>query len=255
MIDEKNPASNTEVEKGQETPPPIDEIFDESQDNNAEPNKTSKDETHVPSKEENSHYAEKRKQKEEEEKIKQARNKGMIEGLGGVNPYTKAPIEDDEDLQIYLLQKKMEEQGLDPVNIADFNKFQKQEKKKEEETFLLQKQKEKEEELKVKTDIDEFNTKHPNIDLNELFNDELFKLIARNNVGLVPLAKIYEDYEAIMGKLEKSKIAFLKREEARKQSAVGTKSEDAEGEIKTNKSFAEMSSEEFATYKKKHGLA
>lgn len=74
---------------------------------------------------ENAYYAQKRREaekaaKEKAEKENQdelqrkAYNKGFIAAIGGLNPYTKEPIEDDYDLEVYQEMKKLDDAGENP---------------------------------------------------------------------------------------------------------------------------------------------
>lgn len=74
---------------------------------------------------ENAYYAQKRREaektaKEKAEKENQdelqrkAYNEGFIAAIGGLNPYTNEPIEDEYDLEVYREMKKLNDAGEDP---------------------------------------------------------------------------------------------------------------------------------------------
>ena len=81
----------------------------------------------------NAEFARKRREAEEaqrraeQQRLQQeAYNRGKIEGIGGVNPYTKEPIEDEEDLHDYEVMKRLDEEGKDPI--AEFPKVVREER-------------------------------------------------------------------------------------------------------------------------------
>jgi len=74
----------------------------------------------------NAEFAQRRRNAEAAQRAAQERlrqeafNQGKIAGIGGINPYTKEPIEDEEDLHVYDLMKQLDSEGKDPI--AEFPK-------------------------------------------------------------------------------------------------------------------------------------
>lgn len=153
------------------------------------------------SKEERALHAQKRREaeqraKEIEEAKHQAKMEGLKEGLGGKNPYTDSPIEDEIDLQTYLTMKEIEKSGGDPV--MDFAKYSAA-KRREEAKAAAEKSKQKD---WYAADREDFRKAHPEITdevMEELLRDEAFSAFADKMVGKVPLKDIYDSYTTVRG--------------------------------------------------------
>ena len=61
--------------------------------------------------------------REREEEKTQAYQKGLVDAVGGVNPYPNCKIEDAVDIQEFLAMREIEQSGGDPI--ADFASFSK----------------------------------------------------------------------------------------------------------------------------------
>ena len=157
---------------------------EEKKDENKKPQKTNAD------------YARERRKAEQEAAVKKAKYEGIIEALNGENPYTHEKMEDDADVQEYLTMKEIEKKGLDPV--ADYSKHLKA-KAKEKEKALKEKASEEEWVQKDKAD---FATKHPDVNLADLVEDDSFKSFALGKVGKMSMDKIYTDYQTFIAKIE-----------------------------------------------------
>lgn len=144
----------------------------------------------------NSDYARERRQKEHELALKKARNEAIIEALNGINPYTQTALEDDEDIQEYLTMKEIEKKGLDPV--YDYSKHIKSKAKEE----IKKSQEIQNESEWINKDREDFIAKHPDINLNEIIEDELFRTFAIGKVGKMSMDKIYTDYQSFVAKSE-----------------------------------------------------
>ena len=60
---------------------------------------------------------------------KQAELRGIRKALP-TNPFTDEPMATDEDVEMYLMQKEMEKEGLDPNSLKDYKTYQAREKRK-----------------------------------------------------------------------------------------------------------------------------
>lgn len=144
----------------------------------------------------NAEYARERRKAEQEAAIKKARNDAIIEALNGENPYTHEKMEDDADIQEYLTMKEIEKKGGDPI--ADYSKHLKAKAKEKE---RASKEKINQEEW-VQKDKSEFAAKHPDVNLNDLIEDDQFRTFALGKVGKMSMDKIYTDYQTFVTKIE-----------------------------------------------------
>lgn len=171
-------------------------------------------------KEKNAREAAKRREAEKQAAVKEARFNAFIEATGGKNPFTDEEIKDEADLDEYLLMKKIEKAGDDPIQ--DYHKYLKEERKN------AKNQPKKRDEDWNRKDWQNFTTKHPDITLKQLEGDKKFLAFAKNRIGEEPLADIYDEYaELFLGdtKDDKAKQEALKkkaREEANKKASPGS---------------------------------
>ncbi len=168
--------------------------------------------------------------------------KGIIESLGGVNPYTNEKIEDDIDLNIYFKMKSLAEQGsADPKAdfYKEFKRTQKEEIAKKQESENIQK--------KVDEDIRSFKEKNPDVDFEKLINDEDFLDYADGKLGNKPLTEIYDKYLNFTAKRDEKSRKNIKdklvNEAARIDSSVADSESSSTG--KTKVSYLDMSDEDF----------
>lgn len=152
------------------------------------------------SKKDNERFARERREKEAKEReIKEverkAYEKGLVEAVNGVNPYTNEPITDSHDIQEFLTMREIDRKGLDPI--ADYHKYLKQQAKEKENKQELNTRKEKDADW-FRNDLQDFNTKHPDISLEKLQADTRFVKFSEGKVGNVPLSKMYEDYTSLI---------------------------------------------------------
>lgn len=193
------------------------------------------------SKEENAKFAKERREREKARKEKQeqeleskrqqelekVRFEATKKALGGVNPYTKAKLEDDYDLQEYFTMKEMEEKGLDPIQ--DYSKYIKESRRNQDKQQTLEAEKKSKEEWIAK-DRDEFADKYPDVDLNELVKDEMFKKFAYGKVGNVSMAQIYEGYLDMKSEIDKEVKKQTARLVANQKSSPGALKDNSEVE-------------------------
>jgi len=198
-------------------------------------------------------FAEKRREKERkerearEQKIKEdAKIEGKLEVLK-VNPYTDEKIIDDEDLKIYEIQKKLEEEGLDPVNdlpkrLAEINRKQKESAKAEEE-------KQKEFAKYDEMDRNQLQKAYPELSLEKLDADNDFQEFAKGKIHRWTLTEIYEAYQSKKQKdsanKEKAMVDKVADDVAKNMTKVpssnqgGNPSIDSLDNIKTKEQFQE----------------
>lgn len=162
----------------------------------------------------NSYQAQKRREREaREEKLKkEAFVKGMIEALGGENPYTGEKIEDSADVDEYLMMRELEKQGKDPV--SDYHKAVKQKAKE----TASQAQ----EETQRQQEIAEFADKYPNVDMQTLLSNERFVRFAGKRVGKEPLSDIYADYLSFTSDIEYAAEEKQRAKSAKKKATPGS---------------------------------
>lgn len=166
-------------------------------------------------KEQNSIFARQRREKEEAERLnkakEEARIQAVIETLGGINPYTNEKMVDAEDVEEYLVMKKIENDGNDPLEKYPSEiKNQKREKEKAEAS-------KKEEQEKARKDIEEFMNNYPNVTLQDLEKDEAFNDYVDGKLGKKSLSELYASYLGFRDSITKSSEAKKKEAEIIKQ--------------------------------------
>ncbi len=196
----------------------------------------------------NREYARKRREAEEQARIAQAKDQAridaVIEATGGENPYTHKPIASASDVDQFLLMKKIEKEGGDPI--VDFPEYS----KKQDEAKQAAAQAEAKRDEERQSDIAEFQKKYPDVDLSKLANDTQFDLFCGDRIGKTPLAQLYDSYIAFCDgilardKAEKKKAQITTA--AKKGAAVGSlqNPDGASDELYTREQLQSMSVEE-----------
>lgn len=166
--------------------------------------------------------AEKRREREAKEeairkKIEQeSYRKGIVDAVGGVNPYTNEEIKDEADIDEYLLMRKLEKEGKDPIE--DYASAVKGEKRA--------KAQEAEAEKNRKAEVAEFAQRFPNVDMTALLQDPRFGKFAGKRVQNETLANVYADYlEFTQGEeavIEKKATVKAKQAEMKKKVSPGS---------------------------------
>lgn len=225
------------------------ETFEDTNKNDAEVSKKQ-------SNEENAKFAKERREKEQAQRIakekeqelkrtqelEKVRLEAIKETLGGINPYTKAKIEDKYDMDEYLLQREMEKEGLDPIQ--DFSSYMKR-KQREDAIKRTEEVEKKSREEWIKNDRKDFFEKYPDVNLQNLNNDELFKRLLTGKIGNIPMASIYEDYLAIKESVRKEANETAARAVANKAASPGSLKDSGESETEfTIEDIKKMSQEE-----------
>lgn len=209
-----------------------------SDDANAE--NDSVDETKV--EQNNTFQAEKRRQREEKEAAirkrieEEAYRKGIIEAVGGVNPYNGEQLKDKADVDEYLIMKELDKQGRDPI--ADYAKAVKEKKKAQVETERTEKNRVQE--------LSEFSDKYPNVNVTELLKDERFCKFAGQRVKYERLANVYGDYLTFTNEID----ATVDRKAQIKAKAAVAKAKASPGSLTGSGdlpkiSYADMSDNDF----------
>lgn len=209
-------------------------------------------ETEKQSNEENAKYASIRRKAEEDAKkqIEQARKEAYEQGLnqgkvqsyiGRNNPYTGQTIKDEYDVQEYLDMYELDGKGKDPI--SGYRELQKDRAKKEAEEKIKAEELNKQD-LWYKNDTKNFVDKYSVEKLQELTKDTDFNMFANGKIGNVPLAKIYDDYQKLIGKFEKKSVETAKQIVANNSTTPGAIEDTEVQELDWNS----MSSEQFEKY-------
>ena len=194
-----------------------------------------KSEKKVQTPEENSRYARERRKKEEmDNKVQEAYRKGRLEAYKGkINPYTNSEIKDETDIKVYENMYALDKAGKDPISdyanyIAD--------KEREAEKERLEKEKIQE---NARKDIEDFSAKYPNVDIQQLLDDESFTdYMEGKNKSLV---EVYESFNKLKNQFRTSAIDVAKQTIANANASPGSLGSGSEMTV----SYDSMSSEEF----------
>lgn len=187
--------------------------------------------------------AEKRKEREAKEaaireKIeRESYRKGIVDAVGGINPYTNEEIKDEADVDEYLLMRKLDKEGKDPI--SDYASAVKGEKRAKAEKAKAEKNRTEE--------IAEFAEKYPSVDISTLLQDPRFGKFAGKRVQNESLATVYADYlEFTQGdeaEIERKAAVKAKQAEMKKRASPGSLT--GNGGFSPKKSYEDMSDEEF----------
>lgn len=200
---------------------------------------------------ENAKFAQQRREakaaKDREEEIrKEAYAKGKKDGkleASKVNTFTNEPIKDEFDLEVFELQKKIEEEGGDPV--SDLPKRWAALRRESVAKAKEEKAKSEESTKKVEEDTKDFiKFIGSNKKASEIFKDKNFQLFINGRLGSKPLKELYQDYQAFKESLGISdKVKESATDKATMPSTIGNTS--------TKKKIEDMTSEEFEDYWRK----
>jgi len=261
-------------QKGQEQDDVLDpDEFDEDEDDNQKTDKTDGDDSDKSGnsnsgksdeeleKERRAEFARKRREKEAAEKAEkerlaheeQIRQEAATKAKLGVlteNPWTKKPIKDEKDLEVYEIMKELDEKGKDPLEdfpeaIANRARKRDEESKKAEEDAKLVKE-------NLKKEIDDLRKKYPKVNTRELADDPLYGEIAEEKGGRWTVTEIYEEY--LKRKGAKKTDADEDEQHRIEEIAKNNKQTSSNGGSSKNggqKSVSEMTPEEFRAYYKK----
>lgn len=198
-------------------------------------NDDSSEQKHVQSKDERAKYAQARRTKEKEDKrIQEAYQKGKLEAFKGkMNPFTNQIIEDSKDVEVYENMYKLSQEGKDPI--ADYAGYIAQKEREKERESARQK----EIEEKASKDLEEFTSKYPNVNLNDLFNDENFSdyMEGKNK----SITEIYEKYTKLKNSFRTESINQAKQAIANTKATPGSLNNISDNNI----DYEKMSREDF----------
>ena len=166
--------------------------------------------------------AEKRREREAKEQAirekieRESYRKGIVDAVGGVNPYTGEKIQDEADIDEYLLMTKLEKEGKDPIE--DYAAAVKGEKREKAEKAKA--------ESKRVEELTEFAEKYPNVDVAALLQDAKFGKFAGKRVQHESLANVYADYLEFTGnesaEIEKKAVVKAKTAAMKKKASPGS---------------------------------
>lgn len=190
----------------------------------------------------NKEFARQRRERERQAELKKAR----IEGIKSVlknNPYTDKPIEDDSDVEEYLLMKQIEEDGKDPI--TDYPEYV----KKQAREAARGAAKEQEKNDKVTRELEEFATAYPTVNVNDVLQDENFRSFAEGKLDKKSLSEVYASYLPFKAAIEGAELKAQKEvhSKAVASAAVGSltnASEPADKDFFTFEQVKKMSKDE-----------
>ena len=190
----------------------------------------------------NKEFARQRRERERQAELKKAR----IEGIKSVlknNPYTDKPIEDDSDVEEYLLMKQIEEDGKDPI--TDYPEYV----KKQAREAARGAAKEQEKNDKVTRELEEFATAYPTVNVNDVLQDENFRSFAEGKLDKKSLSEVYASYLPFKAAIEGAELKAQKEAHSKAvaSAAVGSltnASEPADKDFFTREQVLRMSPEE-----------
>lgn len=193
----------------------------------------SEDKKQKQSRQENSRQAQLRRERENKEredrekKIQQeAFLKGQLEQTK-INTFTNEKIEDEHDLKIFNLQKKIEQEGGDPIN--DLPKYFAKMQREEKQELAKQKEQEIASRNKINKDIEEFKEAYPDVDVKELLEDKDFSEFADDLLDKSSLKSLYDKYRKFIQKEEmKEEKESRKKGSSPSSSSNGQKDSDWE---------------------------
>lgn len=167
----------------------------------------------------------KREEKARKEAEDKAYQKGVIQGLGGINPYTNEKIVDDIDYELYVEMQEAEKKGFDPTDTVELNKYRKSVKQEE----AKQREAEAKSKIDITNDIEDFQKNHQDVNVKDLLGDEKFKEFADDLLGKLPLSKIYDKFNSFSKEAEDKAKDIAMKKQAR-ESATDGSLEGNEGE-------------------------
>lgn len=241
-----------------------DDDFDEDEEESDSENQHEEEDTNKSSKkkqsqEENARQAKIRREKEQreraerEERIRnEAYEKGKLDSTK-TNEFTNKPIRDVYDLKIYELQKKIKENGGNPIEDLpdELAKIEREEAQKRD---AASKQKQNEDN-KILEDIKAFSAKYKDVDIKELFNDEIFSDYVEGKLGKSSLIEVYENFLKMKSKISSSNA---RDEENKRDEDDAKKRGSSPGQTGSKKkeptTYSKMSKEEKINELRKQGL-
>ena len=188
----------------------------------------------------NKEFARQRRERERQAELKKARFEGIKEVLTE-NPYTNKPIEDDSDVEEYLLMKQIEDDGKDPI--TDYPEYV----KKQAREAARGAAKEQEKNDKVTRELEEFTTAYPTVNVNDVLQDENFRSFAEEKLDKKSLSEVYASYlEIEEAELKAQKEAHSKAVASAAVGSLTNASEPADKDFFTIEQVKKMSEKEIS---------
>ncbi|MCI8460440.1 MAG: hypothetical protein HFE81_03510 [Bacilli bacterium] len=213
---------------------------DNDSENNIEKEESEKEKPNKQSAEENSTYAQIRRKAEKDAELKSqkqiedAYQKGRLEAYKGkINPHTGTEIKDITDIEVFEDMERIAQNGGDPLK--DYASYT-ADKKREEEKLAQEKQ---EREEQAQKEVDEFTKKYPDVNLSDLFKDEMFKDYAEGKTK--SLTEIYESYNKLKKSFRNKGVEVAKQTIANSMSSPGGLNQSSDNHV----DYENMSREEF----------
>ena len=165
--------------------------------------------------------AEERARREREAELAKARDEGLMEALGHVNPYTGKKIEDDVDLETYRIMKAIKDRGGDPI--ADFADESAKLKRQAKADAQRQASEAEERQKTMREEVSRFAEEFPKVDLSAVLASEDFRKFSTEGnlierVGLIQTYRLYEDHVAAA---ESRRRGAKDRSDARRAHSTG----------------------------------
>lgn len=215
--------------------------------------------------EKNAKYAEMRRKDEAEAKARQqkeAEEKRIREdatlkaelGAYKLNAYTNEPIVDENDLNIFKIQKQLDEEGKDPIKDLPKRMAELERQRTEEAKKLAEEKRVAQEKLdaQAKVEVKELHEAHPKLDIPNLLNDPVWVEAFNKDGGRLTLKEIYE-YKYLPKKESYSKVNSKEDENVEKSAKQVTKTPSSQSNGgKTSKNYLEMSDEEYLAHERKN---
>lgn len=159
--------------------------------------------------------------------IEKARQEARVQAIVdavGTNPFTDKPIKNAADVEEYLLMRKIEQEGKDPIR--DYPEYVKQQKAKE----VSDAEKARIDRETALKSINEFRSEFPSVDLQKLAKDTDFDDFAKGALGTESLASIYKRYIAFKERIESNAKKQAQQravaEKAKQNASVGSLSNE-----------------------------
>jgi hypothetical protein len=230
---------NEDIEDGEDDPD-----FDEGEEVETEQEvKENKPNTQDQQKAENYKNALRRIEEKQRRELEKAKKESYLEGIkastGGVNRFTKKAIKDDVDVEMFKTMCEMDEKGLDPIEDYPEYVAEKQRQARLEEQ-KVQDAKNADQQRRT-NELNDFVNSYGKDTVEKMLDDKEFYNYSKPFLDRVPLKDIYESFVNFKATIEARADELALEKDARRKSSSGSLGK----KHKTEKSFAEMTPEEF----------
>jgi hypothetical protein len=167
--------------------------------------------------------------------------KGLIDAVGGKNPYTGKDMKDSLDVEEFLIMRDIEKNGGDPI--TDYAEAQKERKRQAQEESNAETAKAEQ----IQDELRRFKLNYPDVDVSEVLSDKRFAKFAGKRIEKGEgLNDVYADFISFTADIdsEAKQKAEVKafNANAKRKASPGSLAGNV-GEPKT-KSYADMSDDE-----------